>query len=111
MIVGAVCLGGVSQVSAAPQSAPAAAASSTAERSQVRGFVRVDPSSQPQAGETRIQVPDPASDGEVKSQYGVGIVLLVLGGLIGAGFVVALSRIVLRRTWDSTDAPASQGRH
>ena len=110
LIAGAVCLGGVSPVFAAPPE-PASAVTSAAEPSQGPRFVRVDPSSQPQAGETAVQVPDPASDREVKGQYGLGVVLLVLGGLLSGAFVVALFRIVIRRTWDSTEAPASQGRH
>jgi hypothetical protein len=88
---------------------PATAAPAAAEPS--RGFVPVDPATQPQAGETAIQVPDPASDREIKGQYGLGIVLLVLGGLVSAALVVALFRIVVRRSWESHDAPASQGRH
>lgn len=89
----------------------AAAPPSSAEPAQGPAFVPLDRSTEPQAGETAIQVPDPASDREVSEQYGLGVFLLVLGGLITAGFVMALFRIVMRRTWDSTHAPASQGRH
>lgn len=111
LLAGAVCLGGVSPVLAAPQAEPAAASPSSPEPSRTPGFVPLDRSTQPQAGETAVQVPDPASDREVEGQYGLGVFLLVLGGLVTAAFVVALFRIVMRRTWDSNHAPASQGRN
>lgn len=111
VLAGAVCLGGVSPVFAASPPEPAVAAPSPAEPSQPSGFVPFDRSTQPQAGETRVQVPDPASDREVQGQYGLGVFLLVLGGLVSVAFMVALFRIVMRRTWDSNHAPASHGRH
>lgn len=107
-MAGALCLGSVSPVLAAPTPAPTAASASPAAPSRSPGVISTDRSTQPQAGETAIQIPDPATDQEVSGQYALGVFLLVLGGLISAAFVVALFRIVMRHSWDSNHAPLSR---
>jgi hypothetical protein len=110
LLAGAVGLAAVSPALAAPRAEPATSITtpSPGQPPTGTGFVASDRSTLPQAGKTEIQVPDPASDSEVKGQYGVGVFLLVLGGLIGAAFFIALFRVVMRRTWDSNHAPASR---
>jgi hypothetical protein len=109
LLAGAVGLGSIGPALAAPTAEPAGtSAPSTGTQAPAAGVVASDRSLLPQAGRTEIQVPDPASDAEVKGQYGIGLFLLVLGGLVAAGFVVALFRVVMRQTWDSHHAPASQ---
>ncbi len=96
-------------MSAAPQAEPAPAAPRIVEPARGSGFV--DPATQPQAGETAVQVPDPVTDRDIQGQYGLGIMLLVIGGLLCTALVIALFRIVMRRSWESHDGPASQARH
>jgi len=100
-LIAAICLGGASGVSAATQQEPPAVAANPSDSSRVPGFIPLDPSTQPQAGSTGVQVPDAASNREVRGQYGVGLVLLTLGVVITAALVVGLFMVVVRRTWDS----------
>jgi len=92
-------------------SAPAGLSANPGGPSHAPGFIRIDPSTQPQAGNTGIQVPDPASNQEVRAQYGAGLVVLVLGAALTMALLVGLFMVLARRTWDSTHPPPSQRRH
>jgi hypothetical protein len=92
-------------------SAPGGLSADPAQPSRAPGFIPVDPSTQPQTGNTGIQVPDPASNQEVREQYGVGLVLLVLGAALTMALLVGLFMVVARRTWDSNHPPPSRPRH
>ena len=76
----------------------------------VPGFIPLDPSTQPQAGDTQIQVPSPATNKEIQGEYGVGIALLAIGVLLTGAVLVGLYMIVMRRSWDSNPPPVSQRR-
>jgi hypothetical protein len=76
----------------------------------VTGFIPIDPATQPQAGETHVQVPSTATNQEVKGEYGVGLALIVIAVLLTAAVLVGLYMVVVRRSWDSHDPPVSQRR-
>jgi len=74
------------------------------------GFIPLDPSLQPPTDTTQVQIPDPASNQEVAGEYGVGLVLLIVAGLLTTAVLIGVFMIVMRQTWDATPAPASQRR-
>jgi hypothetical protein len=51
---------------------------------------------------TDLQVPDEATARELEGQYGIGLGLLVLIGVLVAGAVIGLASLLLRRSWSST---------
>jgi hypothetical protein len=51
---------------------------------------------------TDLQVPDEATARELEGQYGIGLGLLILIGVLVAGAVLGLASLLLRRTWSST---------
>jgi hypothetical protein len=110
-VAAAIGLGGASRVSAAPQPERAAVPADTRAPSREPGFIPLDPSTQPQAGNTQVQVPDAASNQEIKGQYGMSLVFLVIGGVFTTALLVWLFMALMRRTWDSNHPPASQRRH
>jgi len=110
-MAGAVCLAGTSRVFAA---SPPEAASVSATRpgpSRAPEFIPLDPSLQPQTGNTGIQVPDAASDQEVQGELSSGLVMLVIGAVLSVALGVWLFMVVMRRSWDSNHTPASQRRN
>jgi hypothetical protein len=111
LIAGAVCLAGTSQVFAASEPQAAAASTTGPGPSRAPEFIPLDPSLQPQTGNTGIQVPDAASDQEVKGELGSGLVLLVTGVVFTVALGVWVFMVVMRRSWDSNHAPASQRRN
>jgi hypothetical protein len=61
---------------------------------------------------TGITVPDPASDAEIsKGEYGLGLGLLILGGVILTAIVVGLFLVTMRRSWGERDEAAAPSRH
>ena len=61
------------------------------------------PSVSPQApNPTDVQVPDEATAEELKGQYGIGLGLLILIGVVVAGALVGVVSLLLRRSWSAT---------
>jgi hypothetical protein len=46
-----------------------------------------------------LQLPDDATQSEVDDQYGMGLALLMLGGLVTAGVLYGLMVVLLKNTW------------
>jgi uncharacterized integral membrane protein len=44
-------------------------------------------------------VPDEVSVDQLKGQYGLGLGLLILGGLVTAGAMIALFILLVRKPW------------
>jgi hypothetical protein len=59
----------------------------------------LDPSSPREPNPTGIELPDDVTAGELKGQYTLGLGLLVLGGILTAGVLVALFLALVHRTW------------
>lgn len=58
-----------------------------------------DPTFPREPDPTGIEVPDEVTADQLKGQYGIGLGLLILGGIITAGAVVALLLLVVRKPW------------
>lgn len=58
-----------------------------------------DPTFPREPDPTGIEVPDEVTADQLKGQYGVGLGLLILGGIITAGAVIALFVLVVRKPW------------
>lgn len=58
-----------------------------------------DPTFPREPDPTGIEVPDQVTADQLKGQYGIGLGLLILGGIITAGAVVALLLLVVRKPW------------
>jgi hypothetical protein len=58
-----------------------------------------DPTFPREPDPTGINVPDEVTADQLKGQYGVGLGLLILGGIITAGAVIALLVLVVRKPW------------
>ena len=65
---------------------------------------KVDPTFPREPDPTGIEVPDEVTADQLKGQYGIGLGLLILGGIITAGALIALFLLVVRRPW--TEAPS-----
>ena len=61
---------------------------------------------------TGITVPDNASAQEInKGEYGVGLGLLILGGVVLTAMVVGLFMLVMRRSWGEHHEASAPSRH
>ena len=58
-----------------------------------------DPTFPREPDPTGIEVPDEVTADQLKGQYGIGLGLLILGGVITAGAVIALLLLVVRKPW------------
>lgn len=58
-----------------------------------------DPTFPREPDPTGIEVPDEVTADQLKGQYGIGLGLLILGGIITAGAVIALLVLVVRKPW------------
>ncbi|MEY4545015.1 MAG: hypothetical protein RL685_1210 [Pseudomonadota bacterium] len=58
-----------------------------------------DPSFPREPDPTGIEVPDEVSVDQLKGQYGLGLGLLILGGLVTAGAIIALFILLVRKPW------------
>jgi hypothetical protein len=63
-----------------------------------------DPTFPREPDPTGINVPDEVTADQLKGQYGVGLGLLILGGIITAGAVIALLVLVVRKPWTEAEA-------
>jgi hypothetical protein len=82
---------------------------SPGSRAATRG---ADPSLPREPNPTGVTTPDPASGQEIsKGEYGVGLGLLILGGVILTGMVVGLFMVMMRRTWGEHDDAPAPSRH
>jgi hypothetical protein len=73
---------------------------------------RADPTLPREPDPTGVTVPDRASDQEIsKGEYGVGMGLLILGGVILTALVVGLFMLMMRRTWGEHDEAPAPSRH
>jgi hypothetical protein len=59
----------------------------------------LDPTLPREPNPTGIELPDEVTANEMKGQYGVGLGLLILGGIVIAGVVIGLSTLLMRRSW------------
>ncbi|HEU4582206.1 MAG TPA: hypothetical protein VFS67_28315 [Polyangiaceae bacterium] len=95
-------LSGAPALAAAPASADAIARTHSAQLdpSASPGTTRSDPSLPREPNPTGITVPDDASSEEIdRGEYGVGLGLLILGGVVLTALVVGLFMVLMRRTW------------
>lgn len=54
------------------------------------------------ANPTQLQLPDEATNSEVRSEYGIGLVLMIAGGVIVTALVVGLFMVLMRKTWSAS---------
>jgi hypothetical protein len=50
----------------------------------------------------RLDLPDDATDQEVRGEYGVGMVTLIIGGVASAAVIVGLLFVVMRKSWSTS---------
>lgn len=50
----------------------------------------------------QLQLPDEATNAEVRGEYGIGLVLMIAGGVIVAALVVGLLMVLMRKTWSTS---------
>jgi hypothetical protein len=61
---------------------------------------------------TGITVPDDAFSEKIdKGEYGVGLGLLILGGVVLTALVVGLFMVLMRRTWGEQHEAGAPSRH
>ena len=71
-----------------------------------------DPTLPREPNPTGVTAPDSASDQEIsKGEYGVGLGMLILGGVILTAMVVGLFMLMMRRTWGEHDEAPAPSRH
>ena len=71
-----------------------------------------DPTLPREPDPTGVTAPDKVSDQEIsKGEYGVGLGLLILGGVILTAMVVGLFMLMMRRTWGEHDEAPAPSRH
>ncbi len=58
-----------------------------------------DPTFPREPDPTGIEVPDEVTVDQLKGQYGIGLGLLILGGIVTAGAVIALLVLLVRKPW------------
>lgn len=61
-----------------------------------------DPTLPREPNPTGIELPDEVSAQELKGEYGLGLGLLILGGVLVAGVVIGLLTVLMRRSWSGT---------
>jgi len=49
-----------------------------------------------------LQLPDEVTAQELKGEYGLGLGVLIVGGVVIAGAVIGLVSLLLRRSWSET---------
>jgi hypothetical protein len=59
----------------------------------------LDPSMPREPSPVGIELPDEVTADELKGAYGLGLGLLILGGIVTAGALIALLTQLVRRTW------------
>jgi hypothetical protein len=90
---------------ATPEPVPSALGPSAAEPSDpatalpIEQAPRLDPSLPREPEPTGIELPDELTARELKGQYALGLGLLILGGIVTAGVLLALFLLLVQRTW------------
>jgi hypothetical protein len=114
-----VCAAGLLLSGASALAAPLASADSVTrtnsaqmDRSPGSGTTRSEPSLSHEPNPIGITVPDSASSEEInKGEYGVGLGLLILGGVVLTAMVVGLFMVLMRRTWGEQHEAGAPSRH
>jgi hypothetical protein len=86
-----------------PTLAPVAQASS-AQTPSTQGSPQqsLDRPSAQSSNPTQLQLPDDATDAEVQSEKGVGMVAFVIGGIVVAAVVIGALFVITRKTWTAS---------
>lgn len=66
-----------------------------------------DPTFPREPDPTGIAVPDEVTVDQLKGQYGIGLGLLILGGVVTAAAVIALFILLVRKPWTEAHSPSS----
>lgn len=69
-----------------------------------------DPTFPREPDPTGINVPDEVTADQLKGQYGIGLGLLILGGIIAAGALIALFILLLRKPWSHAHSREAHSR-
>jgi hypothetical protein len=105
-LYGALLIGPVTVATAAPGDSPNTALAQAAERTQpgsgLGSPLASDETARADRGGLRQDLPDDASNAEVKGQYGFGLISLIVGGVIATVALVSLFIFFMRRSWSAS---------
>jgi len=106
-VSGALLIGPVMVATAAPGDSANTPPTQAEERTQPGSglgspLAPRDETARADRGGLRQDLPDDASNAEVKGQYGLGLISLIVGGVIGTVAVVSLFIFFMRRSWSAS---------
>lgn len=112
-------LSGAPALAAGPASAETRAPASSGQGHRVAGNPdsqvatrMADPTLPREPSPIGVMTPDNANDQEIsKGEYGVGLGMLILGGVLLTALVVGLFMLMMRRTWGEHEEAPAPSRH